>query len=163
QLEARRNRSRAITSRSRKAMSVLFRSSMGRMAAAALWFLGSIAAVQGEAARNHGVDPLNVPDTQLEPLTWGDLDGWTADDHAAAFAAFRISCGPFLHYRKPPNEARPIYVGLWAVCRRAAAAGDLAADKDKARAFFEDNFRPVRIAKLGETSGLLTGYYEPIV
>jgi membrane-bound lytic murein transglycosylase A len=34
---------------------------------------------------------------------------------------------------------------------------------DKARAFFEENFRPVRIAKLGESSGLLTGYYEPIV
>ena len=43
------------------------------------------------------------------------------------------------------------------------AAGALGNDKDKARDFFEQNFRPVRIAKLGEKTGLLTGYYEPIV
>ena len=46
-------------------------------------------------------------------------------------------------------------------CRRALAAG--APKRAAARAFFEENFRPARIAKLGETSGLLTGYYEPIV
>ena len=33
----------------------------------------------------------------------------------------------------------------------------------QARAFFEENFRPVRIARLGEAEGFLTGYYEPIV
>ena len=38
-----------------------------------------------------------------------------------------------------------------------------ASDKAKARAFFEDNFQPVRIATLGEAAGFLTGYYEPIV
>ena len=29
--------------------------------------------------------------------------------------------------------------------------------------FFENNFRPLRITKLGERAGFLTGYYEPIV
>ena len=29
--------------------------------------------------------------------------------------------------------------------------------------FFEDNFRPLRISKLGDSDGFLTGYYEPIV
>ena len=29
--------------------------------------------------------------------------------------------------------------------------------------FFEHNFRPMRIANLGDSAGLLTGYYEPIV
>jgi hypothetical protein len=29
--------------------------------------------------------------------------------------------------------------------------------------FFERNFRPLRITKLGDTAGFLTGYYEPIV
>jgi hypothetical protein len=43
-----------------------------------------------------GVDPLNIPDTQLEPVKWADLDGWPADDHAAAFATFLASCKPFL-------------------------------------------------------------------
>ena len=36
-------------------------------------------------------------------------------------------------------------------------------DSDTARAFFEQNFQPVRIARLGEVEGLLTGYFEPIV
>ena len=35
--------------------------------------------------------------------------------------------------------------------------------KRAARAFFEDNFRPVRISRLGEAQGFLTGYFEPIV
>ena len=29
--------------------------------------------------------------------------------------------------------------------------------------FFEDNFRPVHISKLGDSDGFLTGYYEPII
>ena len=49
------------------------------------------------------------------------------------------------------------------MCKRAANAGPLGDDKAKARAFFEKNFRPVRIAKLGESTGLLTGYFEPVV
>src|SRR5258708_36754697 len=32
-----------------------------------------------------------------------------------------------------------------------------------ARRFFEANFRPARIYKLGDAAGFLTGYYEPIV
>ena len=36
-------------------------------------------------------------------------------------------------------------------------------DSDTARAFFERNFQPVRIARLGEVDGLLTGYFEPVV
>ncbi len=47
------------------------------------------------------------------------------------------------------------------MCERAQAAVPL--DDDGARKFFEDNFRPVQISKLGETDGFLTGYYEPII
>jgi hypothetical protein len=36
-------------------------------------------------------------------------------------------------------------------------------DEDGARKFFEDNFRPLRINRLGDTDGFLTGYYEPII
>jgi membrane-bound lytic murein transglycosylase A len=108
------------------------------------------------------VDPLQAPDTQLEPIEWSELDGWADDDHAAAFDTFRTSCSPFLS-RRAARDSRPIYQALREVCRRAAAAGALGSDKAKAREFFEENFRPVRIAKLGEKTGLLTGYYEPIV
>jgi membrane-bound lytic murein transglycosylase A len=108
------------------------------------------------------VDPLQAPDTQLEPIEWSEIDGWADDDHAAAFSTFRTSCNPFLA-RRAAADSRPIHQGLREVCRRAASAGPLANDKGKAREFFEQNFRPVRIAKLGEKTGLLTGYYEPIV
>src|SRR5262245_13522913 len=126
---------------------------------AAVVGLGLLAALPIEA---RDVDPLQAPDTQLEPITWSDIDGWANDDHAAAFGAFRISCNPFLA-RRAAADPRPIHQALREVCRRAAAAGPLANDKAKARDFFEENFRPVRIAKLGEKTGLLTGYYEPIV
>lgn len=54
-----------------------------------------------------------------------------------------------------------MYFALKHVCRLALDAGRLA--KDQAQLFFERNFRPMRIAKLGDSTGLLTGYYEPIV
>ena len=44
---------------------------------------------------------------------------------------------------------------------RAVAAVPL--EEDGARKFFEDNFRPLRISKLGDSDGFLTGYYEPII
>jgi membrane-bound lytic murein transglycosylase A len=47
------------------------------------------------------------------------------------------------------------------VCRQALAAGRLT--DDQGRLFFERNFRPLRIVKLGDNAGFLTGYYEPIV
>src|SRR5262245_41800494 len=89
----------------------------------------------------HDVDPLQAPDTQLEPVEWSDVDGWSDDDHAAAFGTFRVSCNPFLARRAPP-DSRPIHQALREVCRRAASAGALANDKTKAREFFEKNFQP---------------------
>jgi membrane-bound lytic murein transglycosylase A len=137
-------------------MSRRLRNTLKSAAAVALGML----AAQPINARD--VDPLRAPDTQLEPIQWSELDGWAGDDHAAAFGTFRTSCNPFLA-RGSANDKRPIHQALREVCRRAASAGALGNDKVKAREFFEQNFRPVRIAKLGEKSGLLTGYYEPIV
>jgi peptidoglycan lytic transglycosylase A len=105
--------------------------------------------------------PFGFPDSALEPLAWASLEGWAADDHAAAFAAFLPSCRALVAGARLTNDARPMRAGLIAVCRRALAAVPL--DGAGARAFFEDNFRPVRITKLEEQAGFLTGYYEPIV
>ena len=93
-------------------------------------------------------------------MKWADVEGWAADDQLAAFAAYQTSCQTFLKIKRPRDE-RPIYGALWEVCRRAAAVRPATAEA--ARAFFEENFRPVRIARLGEAQGFLTGYYEPIV
>ena len=105
--------------------------------------------------------PFHVADAGLEPIAWDHLDGWAADDHAAAFATFLVSCRPIAITAHPPGETRPIYAALHDVCRRALAVGNL--DEAGARQFFEQNFRPARIAKLGDAAGFLTGYYEPIV
>jgi membrane-bound lytic murein transglycosylase A len=105
-------------------------------------------------------EPLKLANTQLEPVKWTDLAGWMADDHLAAFATYQKSC-QVLRKIPRPDDHRPIYGALWNVCRKAA--GLRPRDSATARTFFEQNFQPVRIARLGETQGLLTAYYEPIV
>src|SRR5262249_2704505 len=113
----------------------------------------------GAAAAQSTPSPLRLPDTALEPLQFADLDGWATDDHANAFAAFGTSCGPLVGARAP--DQRPVAAELAYVCRRALALTHV--DEAKARGFFEANFRPLRINRLGESQGFLTGYYEPIV
>ena len=106
-------------------------------------------------------EPLSLPDAALEPIEWNALKGWPEDDHAAAFATFLASCRPLIRSGLSQGEKRPMYPALIEVCRRALAAGRLT--DDQARLFLERNFRPLRITKLGDNAGLLTGYYEPIV
>jgi membrane-bound lytic murein transglycosylase A len=106
-------------------------------------------------------EPIKFPDTQYQPLDWAELQGWTGDDHAAAFAAFLASCRALNGARPPGREAIVINEALKPICERAIAAIPL--EEDGARKFFEDNFRPLRISKLGDAEGFLTGYYEPII
>lgn len=109
--------------------------------------------------------PLRWADTRLEPVAFANLEGWAADDHAAAFATFRASCraltGAIVARNKAPRDTRPLYPLLLEICRKARAAGPL--EEAAARKFFEENFKPVRISKLEDPNGFLTGYYEPIV
>jgi membrane-bound lytic murein transglycosylase A len=106
-------------------------------------------------------EPLRLPNTAIEPIEWNALNGWEADDHAAAFATFLTSCRPLLRASVQEGDKRPMYLALTQVCRQALAVGRLT--DDQARIFFEHNFRPLHITKLGDSAGLLTGYYEPIV
>jgi membrane-bound lytic murein transglycosylase A len=105
--------------------------------------------------------PITFPDTQYEPVDWTDLEGWDSDDHAAAFAAFLTSCRTLDAKHRYERESTAIPSALRDICARARDAIPL--DEDGAKQFFEDNFRPVRINKLGDTGGFLTGYYEPII
>ena len=105
-------------------------------------------------------DPLKSSGNQFEPLKWSELTGWAADDHLAAFAAYQAGCRAAR--RKPRSDERGLIFGaLSNVCRKALALEPQ--DSAAARAFFEQNFQPVRIARLGEGEGLVTGYYEPMV
>jgi membrane-bound lytic murein transglycosylase A len=105
--------------------------------------------------------PLKFDESKLEPLAWRDVEGWAQDDHAEAFVAFLKSCRALIASDRLSRDTRPMREALVSVCRRARAA--LPLDLAGARAFFEDNFRAVRISKLVEEQGFLTGYYEPIV
>jgi peptidoglycan lytic transglycosylase A len=106
-------------------------------------------------------EPLRLPDAAIEPIEWDSLKGWSADDHVAALTTFVASCRPLLRTSMRETDKRPMSAALIEVCRRALAVGRLT--HDQARLFFERNFRPLRITKLGDNAGLLTGYYEPIV
>ena len=118
--------------------------------------IGVTSVALGETA-----EPLKFPNAQYEPVEWTNLDGWASDDHAAAFATFLDSCRALESKRRPTQEMMEITAALKEVCGRAQAAVPL--DENGARKFFEDNFRPVQLSKLGETEGFLTGYYEPII
>src|SRR5260221_2814708 len=105
-------------------------------------------------------EPLKLADSQLEPVKWTELASWRTDDHLAAFAAYQTSCLALRRILRTDDHG-PIHSALWNVCRKAI---DLQPkDSDTARNFFEQNFQPVRIARLGEVEGFLTGYFEPIV
>ncbi len=94
----------------------------------------------------------------LHPLIFEALAGWKTDDHAAAFAPFRLSCGA-LHFRPPPvAPALPADASLDAACAAALALPEKPSGT-AARAFFEAWFTPVLV----DSDARFTGYYEPEV
>ena len=105
--------------------------------------------------------PLEISGTQYAPVAWADIAGWSEDDHLQAYKAFRVSCRPISAQREPPADPKALGISLRDPCR-AAKAADLS-DGAKARAFFEEHFLPLRISRLGEGDGFVTGYYEPVI
>jgi len=97
-----------------------------------------------------GCAPKAPPPDRLvvEPARFSDLDGWAADRHGEALAAFVVSC---TRLEKDPDwgpacaEARTVPPG----------------DDTAARRFFETALTPVAVTNNGEAEGLFTGYYEP--
>ena len=130
-----------------------------RLACVCVLLAGVFGAVN--AARSDAVAPLQFPGTQYQPVEWADLDGWAADDHAAAFATFLDSCRALTAKGRPSAEMTQVTDALKDACERAQTAMPL--DDNGARKFFEENFRPVQISQLGTSAGFLTGYYEPII
>ncbi|NUO88857.1 MAG: murein transglycosylase [Cupriavidus sp.] len=88
---------------------------------------------------------------RLQAASWAEIGGWAQDDVRAAWPALQQSCQAL----KKRAE--------WS---RACAAGMMvnAGDIDAMRAYFESNFQPYRVVNGdGTDSGLITGYYEPIL
>ncbi|MBK1661262.1 hypothetical protein CKO45_23925 [Paracraurococcus ruber] len=95
---------------------------------------------------------------QPDPLPFAALPGWAEEEHAAALPAFLATCRA-LTARDPavplggagPLALRP--ADLAAACAEAATI-----PPEDARAFLERRFRPQAVG-----TGLLTGYYEPVI
>ncbi len=88
------------------------------------------------------------------PIAFSQIAGWTADDHTAAFGAFRQSCKGLLAQDDADQQIR-------ALCEQALSAAGRPSS-DEARVFFETNFRAYAVAR-PETGAMVTGYYEPDV
>jgi membrane-bound lytic murein transglycosylase A len=88
-------------------------------------------------------------------VPWSALPGWPDDNVSEIWPAFRAGCAALVN--APATRA------AWeAPC--AASASVAAGDRTAVRAFFERHFRPWQVtAADGGDTGLITGYYEPLL
>jgi membrane-bound lytic murein transglycosylase A len=105
--------------------------------------------------------PLQISGGQYASVAWSDIAGWSADDHLAAYRAFRVSCKPIAAQTQAPAEVKALGASLRDPCRIARNLE--LPDGANAKAFFEEQFTPLRISRLGEGEGFVTGYYEPVI
>src|SRR2546429_2512598 len=109
------------------------------------------------------------------------MAGWRQEDHLQAYKAFRASCKPISAQHNLPADpkgvdskaadskgvdskgvdSKALGISLRDPCR-AAKALDIS-DGARARVFFEEHFLPLRISRLWEGEGFVTGYYEPVI
>ena len=99
--------------------------------------------------------PAVAEAVRFEPVPWTALEGWQTDSVQEAWSAFLQSCSAL----QSRSEWRT-------VCDQARTAP--ASSAQDVRRFFESGFSAYRIALVGghhrkTTSGLITGYYEPLL
>lgn len=103
------------------------------------------------APRTEPVAPSVPAGAVLKMVDWSQLPGWADNDALPAWPVFLTSCAPLKKQT------------IWqAVC--AAAASFTPKDDGEARAFFERWLLPHQLTTSeGGESGLITGYYEPLL
>ncbi len=97
----------------------------------------------------------------MSALTFSDLPGWAEDNHLVAFAAFQRSAVQAL--KKPYRDGEGARTLVNFKPAFEAATKILTPSAAQAKAFFEQNFTPVKLEPEFGTAGLVTGFYEPIV
>jgi membrane-bound lytic murein transglycosylase A len=103
------------------------------------------------------VAPPSIPSlpARYEPVAWNALPGWNEDRVEEAWPALTAGCAALL--------ASAATVPTWQTPCAAAMAID-PIDSKSARAYFELHFTPYRVlAADGKDTGLVTGYYEPLL
>ncbi len=139
---------------------------------------GSLAGLVQANSPPKSTDPNTKPAMKnvtvaYQSMTFAEVPGWAADDHAAAFETFRRSCERILAgaRERPATTAStttvakagppPIRMALVSACEAAARmSGKIS--KEAARTFFETNFTPNSLTHTG-AQGMVTGYYEPLL
>ena len=100
--------------------------------------------------------PTAAPRVAYTPAAWTALPGWSTDTVEAAWPAFRIGCRALLaNVRTQAIWNGPCIAAESVDVTRAGAA----------REFFENHFSAYRISDAGDgtDTGLVTGYYEPLL
>lgn len=98
----------------------------------------------------------------LRPVPFSELEGWRDDDPSSLFPVMARCLG---HIR----QVKPYRTGSLGVTAHelatvfAAAASRSPKTPAEARAFFEENFQPFRIARTDGLTGFVTAFYEPEV
>jgi membrane-bound lytic murein transglycosylase A len=149
----------SATSISRKIHSIVFSSvAVRRLFAAVLVVLAGCATPPPAPVPAPSPPPAPAPSgppVVFTPAAWSDLPGWSTDRADDAWPAVLAGCRALLAdaRRAPP----------WRTVCDAAATADIR-DAAAARAFFERQFSPWRVGfPDGRESGLVTGYYEPLL
>jgi membrane-bound lytic murein transglycosylase A len=95
--------------------------------------------------------PPEDPRAVLVPAAFNQLPGWQDDDLAAALEAFRKGC--------------PALLGQKSWERACAQAEDTSTQRKPVATFFLDNFDVFQVlsAVTESPSGVVTGYYEPLL
>ena len=89
---------------------------------------------------------------RLQPASWMDLPMWKREPVKPALEAFARGC--------PVLEKQDAWKGVCAGAQSVLAEGGEA----EAAAYFELNFDPYQVVNADEsTSGMVTGYYEPLL
>lgn len=98
--------------------------------------------------------PPIVPGPRYEPVSWTQVEGWSADQLQEAWGAFLQSC-----------RAREVRVSWAGVCE--GAQRQVIATANDVRLFFEARLTPYRLNDVqsdgSSSNGLITGYYEPLL
>ena len=117
----------------------------------------STPSTRGSGYRSSGSAPTSYTSSiaSFRSVAWQDVPGWQEDDLTQAWPAWLKSCDAL---RKRNSE-----INWKQACSQAS--GISGRDKQAIRQYFEGNFQvyEVRNSATGNESGMITGYYEPVM
>jgi membrane-bound lytic murein transglycosylase A len=97
----------------------------------------------------------------MQEMSFSRLPGWFEDNHLEAFKAFRRSAAQALKKPYKDGEGERTFQNFKPAFQAALDTGPT--NSAEARLFFEQQFVPAKLAPEQGTTGLVTGFYEPVV